>query len=246
MAKFLEELELDALSIFDGEGGDGGEGGDKGGDQGNDDGDDGKGGKGKKGGDDGKPFATFKDEKSFMSRVGREAKKIQSEMLKALGIENEEALKKIIEEKKAADEKAKTELEKANEAKTAAEKRAADAEAKANDALKTAEAKVLAVELGVDPKKVNYLMKLANLAEVEVKDGVVDTEAMKEAIEAVLEDIPELKGESKKKVPDSDGGGEDKKGGKDKPLTLEVIKAMTPAQAAERIDEIRKFMAGNK
>jgi len=240
--KELEEKELfDALSIFDGEGG--GEGAEDKGAGADDKGD--KGGEDDKGGkDDKKPFATFADEKSFMSRVGREAKKQMSEMLKSLGIDGEETLKKVVADKKANDEAEKTDLEKANEKATAAEQKATAAEARANKIALEAETKIQAVAAGIDPKRVAKVLKMIDISEVEVKDGKVDVDGLNEKINELLEEFPEFKAGKKNEIPDSSGGKDkdDLKGGKDKPLTLEAIKAMTPKEAAARIDEIRKFM----
>ena len=50
----------------------------------------------------------------------------------------------------------------------------------------------IAPSLSVDPTTLPYVLKMADTSKV-IKDGKVDTEALKEAINAVLTDIPQLK-----------------------------------------------------
>lgn len=50
----------------------------------------------------------------------------------------------------------------------------------------------LAPSLGVDPTTLPYVLKMADTSKV-VKDGKVDTDSLKDAINAVLKDIPQLK-----------------------------------------------------
>lgn len=54
------------------------------------------------------------------------------------------------------------------------------------------EAYRIAPSLGVDPTTLPYVLKMADTSEV-IKEGQVDTEALKTAIDAVLKDIPQLK-----------------------------------------------------
>lgn len=49
-----------------------------------------------------------------------------------------------------------------------------------------------AVGLGLDAKTIPYILKMAEFSEA-VKDGKVDNEALKNAINKVLEDVPQLK-----------------------------------------------------
>lgn len=54
----------------------------------------------------------------------------------------------------------------------------------------------IAAELGVSTAKVPYLLKMAD-TEKATKDGKVDKAKLKESLEQVLKDIPELKGQTK-------------------------------------------------
>lgn len=96
------------------------------------------------------------------------------------------------EEKKKA---AMSETERLQAEKAEAEKKSAEVMTKANRALVTAEAKGVAAELGVKPERLAHAVRLAELAEVEVQDGEVDTAAIKVAMKKVLEELPELKGQ---------------------------------------------------
>ena len=68
--------------------------------------------------------------------------------------------------------------------------------AKANQRALMAETKVeamtMAAELGVEQKTIPYLLKMADLSSV-VKDGQIDQDKLKESLNAVLQDVPQLK-----------------------------------------------------
>ena len=68
--------------------------------------------------------------------------------------------------------------------------------AQANERALMAETKVeamtMASELGVEQKTIPYLLKMADLSKV-VKDGQIDQEKLKESLNDVLKDIPQLK-----------------------------------------------------
>src|SRR5690606_24567870 len=90
---------------------------------------------------------------------------------------------------------AMTEAERLKAEKEEAERRAQEAQQQAAQRLVQAEAKVVAVELGVKPDRIPYVLRLADLSSVDVgDDGVVDAKELRDAIEAVLRDVPELKG----------------------------------------------------
>lgn len=181
------------------------------------------------------PFATFKDEKSFMSRVNREGKKQVKQLLESLGLEDENALKEIMEQKKAEEEANKTELEKALEKIKFME----EDNAKLSHAQKLNETKMKAIEMGVDTKKVDYLLKL------------VDMDNAEESIATVLADMPEFKGQQKQVIAHTDPkGGTDFSGGDgnsdNKPLTKEIISKMSTREVQERYSEVMEFLKNNK
>lgn len=68
----------------------------------------------------------------------------------------------------------------------------ADANARAQSAEIKMQAMTMASELGVSVAKMPYLLKMADMSKV-VQDGVISEDALKESLEAVLKDVPELK-----------------------------------------------------
>jgi hypothetical protein len=68
--------------------------------------------------------------------------------------------------------------------------------AEANNRALMAETKVeamtMASELGVDQKTIPYLLKMADLSAV-VKEGQIDLDTLKESLNEVLKDLPQLK-----------------------------------------------------
>lgn len=54
-------------------------------------------------------------------------------------------------------------------------------------------ATVSAIEMGMDARAIPYLLKMADLTNCLSQDGKVDDEAMKKALNQVLEDVPALK-----------------------------------------------------
>ena len=53
-----------------------------------------------------------------------------------------------------------------------------------------------ALEIGVDPKRMNYVIRLADLSKATKEDGTIDADAVKSALNQVLKDVPELMGAS--------------------------------------------------
>ena len=74
-------------------------------------------------------------------------------------------------------------------------------------------------EIGVPVKTMSYILKMADLGDVADKDGKIDGEKVKSAINKVLEDIPELKPSKKntsgfKQIGSDGSGGSDRGDGK--------------------------------
>jgi hypothetical protein len=128
-------------------------------------------------GEGGKTFTQAELDAIIAKRLARERKQWEQQL--------EEQRKK---EQMSAEERLKAEKEEA-------EKKAQQIQQTANQRLIQAEAKVIAAELGVKPNRINYLLKLADLSGVEVgEDGGIDSNAIKDALNTVLADFPELKG----------------------------------------------------
>lgn len=70
---------------------------------------------------------------------------------------------------------------------------AAQAQAAAQQAQIQAAATMAAVGLGIDAKTIPYVLKMADLSQVMGQDGKINDEALKTALNKVLEDVPALK-----------------------------------------------------
>jgi hypothetical protein len=176
----------------------------------------GAGGSDDKGGGKGgvtEPFATFPDEKSFMSRISREAKgmtdKQLADMAKEMGFESVDAMKAAAKAAKDAEDAKKGEAEKEKEARLKAEAKAQERESKASNALLAAAVTREATALGiVDPEAA---LKLMDRSGVKVDLDATTVEGVKEALEALLKKSPYLKG-TQAKVPDKGGADMKDKG----------------------------------
>ncbi|PAB61326.1 phage scaffolding protein [Anaeromicrobium sediminis] len=153
---------------------------------------------------DNKTYTQEELDKMLKKEKGKVKKFATDELLKELGIENTEALKSIIEAKKADDEKNKTDLEKLQEQLNNITKEKDAVAEKAKTTLITAEFKVKAIGEGLDVKQIDAALKLADLSEIEVKeDGAV--EGIEDVIKKVIEDYPFLIGQINSNV--GNGGG---------------------------------------
>ena len=70
------------------------------------------------------------------------------------------------------------------------------AQAEAQKAQVESAATIAAVSLGIDVKTIPYVLQLADLSAVVGQDGKIDDEAIKKALNKVLEDVPALKQQS--------------------------------------------------
>lgn len=75
----------------------------------------------------------------------------------------------------------------------ALQQQATQAQALAQQAQMQAAATMAAVSLGIDAKTIPYVLKMADLSQVMGQDGKINDEALKAALNKVLEDIPALK-----------------------------------------------------
>lgn len=69
----------------------------------------------------------------------------------------------------------------------------AQAKNEAREAMIEKEATLQAITLGLDSKTIPYVLKLADLSKVAGEDGKVNAEELKNALNKVLEDVPQLK-----------------------------------------------------
>lgn len=73
------------------------------------------------------------------------------------------------------------------------QQQATQAQAAAQQALVEKDATLEALTLGIDPKTIPYVLKLADLSQAVGEDGKTNTEALQNALKKVLEDVPALK-----------------------------------------------------
>lgn len=76
---------------------------------------------------------------------------------------------------------------------TAIQQQLTQAQAIAQQATLDKEATLAAIGLGIEAKTIPYVLKMADLSQAMGQDGKVDGEALKTALNKVLEDIPALK-----------------------------------------------------
>lgn len=75
----------------------------------------------------------------------------------------------------------------------ALQQQATQAQALAQQAQMQAAATMAAVSLGIDAKTIPHVLKMADLSQVMGQDGKINDEALKAALNKVLEDVPALK-----------------------------------------------------
>lgn len=150
------------------------------------------------------PVDDNKPEKTFTQ------KELDDIIVKRLARERKQWEKALEEERKRAN---MDELERVKLEKQEAEQKAAEAFLKANKRLVESEAKVQALALGIETKKLPYVLKLADLdvAELINEEGDIDSKGIKSAIKKIVEDLPEL---VTTKVDTSKGGSDFSKGNK--------------------------------
>ena len=218
------------------------------GDLGDPKGDEGKESEGKEGdGLDTQPFAIFPDKASFMLRVSREAKKLsgqaQKDFLDSMGIESAESLKDILTDYNAKKEKEQTESDKTNAKLLKLQLENTDLQNKITTKMKHSAVKDIAGELGVETKRIARFMKLVDMDTIEIENGVVDTNTIKESLVTILDEFPEFKGIQSPGKAGNDFSGDQKD---DKKLTIEDIKKMSTKQIQENWEEVSKVLNSQK
>lgn len=127
--------------------------------------------------------------------------KIQQMLEGTLAAKEDTALKAYFKQQGLSQEEAEQAMAtfKAEKAKNqpdveALQQQAAQAQAIAQKAQIESAATLQAIQLGLDAKTIPYLLRMADLSQVmEEQDGKINDEAMKTALNKVLEDIPALK-----------------------------------------------------
>lgn len=134
-----------------------------------------------------------------------------------------------------------TEAEKLKAAKDEAEGKVKEIQTKADQRTIKAEAKVQALAAGVNPTRVDALLKLSDLSTITIgDDGEPDSNALKAAVAAALKDYPEFKAAA-----GNGKSGGDFSGGNlnDKPLSVQIIGDMSQEELKRRMPEVEAFFA---
>ena len=133
-------------------------------------------------------------ERSLKNRLARQERKLREELQK----EAEDNARKS-----RMDEIDRIKVER-DEAVNAAKAR----EAKANERIMLSEAKAQAAALGVPTESLKYISRLVDLADVDIDvDGTPDEEAIVEAVQKVLKDVPALAQRAEVASQESSNGG---------------------------------------
>lgn len=195
-----------------------------------------------KNGDGGDKTITFKTQAAFNSRMQREAKKLFEAQLKELGFESTEQMKNLLQTAKEQEEAKKTELQKEKERADKAEAEKTKTIETANQILKEAAVWVQAAALKVKPQRIKALLKLINLSEIKIENRTVDDRSVKEAVNAILTEIPEFID----KASPYKAGEDFSEGSGDQNLTLDMITKMSPSEINKNWDKVQATLKKHK
>ena len=131
-----------------------------------------------------------------------------------------------------------TESEKLQAAARAAEERAAQAAQQANARIVRAEMRVALAAAGVAAQKLDRAVRLVDLDSIEVLEtGEPDSRAITAQVQSLLQEWPELTGQTSKSGGGEFGGGN----AGEPPITEELIEKMDTATLKRRMPEIERF-----
>jgi hypothetical protein len=131
------------------------------------------------------------------------------------------------------------ELERVKAEKEEAEQRATEAQADRDRVLVDAEAKLAILAAGVPAERLPRALRLLDLDRVEVQDGRIDPAAVRQAVEALKAEIPELFAAP---GPVRSGGDFTVAGEGKRSFTAAEVKAMSAAEYTSHRDEIMAAM----
>jgi molecular chaperone GrpE (heat shock protein) len=155
------------------------------------------------------PFITFPSEGSFMERLKREGRAQVNDLVKELGFEKLDDLKNLIKKQKETEDASKTDLEKAREQNRNLQAENQRIKTEAETVLKQTSLMMQATQANIKPDRMKAFLKLIDISNITVSDGIVDENSAKTAVENVLKEFPEFLG----KAEGESTGGEDFSGG---------------------------------
>ncbi|HEX3047205.1 MAG TPA: hypothetical protein VHY08_20795 [Bacillota bacterium] len=185
---------------------------------------------------------TFKTQAAFNARMQREAKKLFETQIKELGFESAEQMKNLLQTAKEQEEAKKTELQKEKERADKAETEKIKTIETANQILKEAAIQIQAASLQVKPQRIKTLLKLIDLSEIKIEKGIVDDRSVKDAVNAILTEMPELID----KASPNKAGESFNEGSDGQRLTLEMIARMSPSEINKSWDKVQATLKKHK
>lgn len=189
------------------------------------------------------PFAVFPDQKSFMARVEREARKIYNNNLKELGITSADELKNLVENYRELETSTNTEIMTRDERIKQLEEENGSLVNRIMTDIKNKALKEQALALGVQEERYERFTRLVDMNAIEMKDGVVEIEPLKEQITTLLDEFPEFRGVSGTTQGGSDFNGENKDKVK---FTIEQIKQMSTEEIMANYADVMAVISNQK
>lgn len=189
------------------------------------------------------PFAVFPDQKSFMARVEREARKIYNNNLKELGVTSADELKNLVENYRELEASTNTEIMTRDERIKQLEEENGSLVDRITTDIKNRALREQALELGVQAERFERFTRLVDMNTIEMKDGVVEIEPLKQQITTLLDEFPEFRGVSKTPQGGSDFSGENKDKTK---FTIEQIKQMSKEEIMANFTDVMATMSNQK
>lgn len=189
------------------------------------------------------PFAVFPDQKSFMARVEREARKIYNNNLKELGVTSADELKNLVENYRELETSTNTEIMTRDERIKQLEEENGSLVNRIMTDIKNKALKEQALALGVQEERFERFTRLVDMNAIEMKDGVVEIEPLKEQITTLLDEFPEFRGVSGTTQGGSDFNGENKDKVK---FTIEQIKQMSTEEIMANYADVMAVISNQK
>lgn len=200
-------------------------------------------GDGEKPKDKPQPFAIFPDQKSFMARVEREARKIHKQTLADLGVDSPEALKSMLDTYRELEATSNADLMERDQRIKDLEEENQTLIGKITSGIKQEALKTHALALGVNEERFERFTRLIDMNAIEIVEGAVVEEPLKQQITTLLDEFPEFRGVT----PASQGGSDFNDNQGDKPLlTMDKIKSMSTQEILDNYEEVMKVMGTQK
>ncbi len=169
-----------------------------------------EGGKPPEGGEPPAPKAEGKFSQEDLDKIAGQARSdgrtaAEKELLKALGVEDLDAAKKILADQRAAEELGKSELQKAQDEAAKLRVEADEAKREAREHLALARIEGSLRDAGINPGRIPQALRLVDLSQVTVEGSEV--KGVTEVVTALKTEVPELFGKPVVQAPAVGGEG---------------------------------------